>query len=417
MSGVLWIPTIFVLYVSGKPFGVWFGNQEASGSPMDRNFLLILFLIGFFLLIKRRVNWSRIVHENIWLILILGFMLFSILWSDIPFISFKRWSRELIAIVMAFLVLTERNPVRAVGSVFRRLVYIYIPFSLLLIKYFPDYGVFYGRHDGMAMWVGVTLHKQGLGMLCSLSVFFLIWSLVTRWRGHNFVSTRGQILGEVFIIIITIWLLTAGGEGKTSATAIGSLCIGIIMFFYLLWMKRYGKTIGAVTLMAIIAGVIIFGIITVMFNGSTMGLFTSSFSRDNTLTGRTDIWAAILPIAMESPIWGCGIGGFWIPSRIEIYGITECHNGYLELILELGFIGILLFSFFMLSCCRKAVKELDHDFDSACFGICFLLMTVIHNVTESSLNTFTSQLMTVILFLSVSYTMTDSNALTTRVQN
>lgn len=399
----LWVPTIFVLYAASKPLGVWFGNVEADGSPMDRIFLLALLLIGCFLLIKRGINWSRVIHENVWVFLLLSYMFVSILWSDIPFVSLKRWTRELVGVVMALLVLTERDPARAVQSIIRREIYFCVPFSLLLIKYFPEYGIFYGRHDGMAMWVGVTLHKQGLSMLCSISAFFLVWSFIRRWGERNIVCTRNQTLGEAFILIITIWLLFAGGEGKTSAAANGSLASGLAMLACLLWMKRRGRMIGEKMLVAIIACLMGFGILTVMTGGATFGALTSLFGRDSTLTGRTEIWAAILPTAMESPILGGGFGGFWTPSIVEKLGVNECHSGYLEVILELGFVGIVLCLFFMLACCRKSVKELSHDFNWACFWICFLFMTVLHNVAESSLNTFTSPLMAVLLILSVSY--------------
>ena len=194
-------------------------GRDPETSPLDRNVLLGLLLIGFFLFTKKRFNLYKAMKENIWLLLLIGFMLVSVLWSDIPFVSFKRWVRELVAVFIVFLVLTERDPRQAVQSVLRRTIYICIPFSLLLIKYFPEYGVEYTRWTGEQMWVGVSTQKNGLGMLCMFAAFFLIWSFVNRWKKHGIPISKYHTIAEVFVLGITLWLLMEGGEGKTSATS------------------------------------------------------------------------------------------------------------------------------------------------------------------------------------------------------
>lgn len=402
VSFALWIPVIWIFYIATKPLAIWFGLPgDGEGSPTDRNFGIVLLCICLFILFIRKQSLSKIIKENIWLILFIGLMLVSIVWSNMPYISFKRWIRELTAVLMAFIIATEREPNQAIESIFRRTLYVLIPFSVLLIKYFPDLGLFYVHHEGFQMWTGVTMHKNALGRLCLICMFFLIWSFIRRWRGHSVSVNRYQTMAEVFIFLLILWLLN-GGETSSSATAIYSLTAGIIMLMILLWMKKSQIKIGLPPLMFIVAFIIGFGIATVIAGGSTMSQFTSTLGRSETLTGRTDIWAAILPIAMQSPILGHGFGGFWTPEVSEkIFQISESHNGYLEIILELGFVGILFFSIFILSCCQKAIKELDHDFDFGVLFICFIVMISLYNITEASINTFTSHLMAILLFLSV----------------
>ena len=88
--------------------------------------------------------------------------------------------------------------------------------------------------------------------------------------------------------------------------------------------------------------------------------------------------------------------------------VTEAHNGYLEVLIELGFIGLMLVSMFLLSATWKAQSELTHDFDWGSLCICYLLMTVLHNITESSINSFASHLMAITLFLTITLTSTTS---------
>jgi len=170
-----WIPTIWFLVVSSKPVALWFQSTGATieeGNPLDRLFLIVILCLGLAMLIKRKFNWSDIIKENIWLLILLSYMLFSCLWTDAPFISFKRWTRELITIVMVFVMISEPQPWKSLESLLRRTIYILIPFSYLLINYFPEYGRLYLHHSGDLMWIGATLHKNSLAMLCVTAIFF-----------------------------------------------------------------------------------------------------------------------------------------------------------------------------------------------------------------------------------------------------
>jgi O-antigen ligase len=411
VSLALWIPTIWMLSIASKPMGVWFGSvgDSADGSPLDRVFLSSLLCLGLMMLMVRRFNWSRAIKENVWMILLICYMLVSILWSDIPVISFKRWIRELIAVVMAFLVLTERDPREAMQSLFRRTIYILIPFSILLIKYFPAYGVRYGRWSGGQMWIGVALQKNGLGRLCLIAAFSLIWTLVRRWQESDGPVVKYQTFADVSVLILTL-IIIMGPGGAYSATALTSLVGGLTAFIGLLWIKKHRISLGQNTLTMILVLIICLGVVTPFVGGATVSGFTSTLGRDETLTGRAEIWAGLLPVVMRKPIVGNGFGSFWTPENREAHEIGEAHNGYLDELLELGFVGLVLVSMFFLSSCRKAQRELANDFDWASLWICLLLMALIHNITETSLNSFTSQLTAVLLFLSVASTAETSYA-------
>jgi len=413
VSWAQWIPTIWMLLIASKPLGVWFpssvGGGAESGSPLDRYFHSGFLCLGLFILARRQFDWSSAIKKNTWLFLLIGFMLISILWSDIPYISFKRWIRQLVGIVMAFVVLSEREPRQALESIFRRTIYILIPFSIMLIKYYPYYGVMFGRWSGALMWVGVTTQKNGLGCLCLFAAFFLIWTLIRRWRGRDIPVTRYQTKVEVFVLLLALWMLK-GPEGAYSATSIAALTVGLSTFFALLWMKKRRINIEANALSAIIILIIGFGIGAPISGGLFVGEgVTSILGRDATLTGRTDVWADLVSVAMQQPIVGHGFGGFWTPRSREVYKISGAHNGYLEVLIELGFVGLLFFSMFLLSSCRKAQRMLIYDFDWASLWICFLLIAVLHNITESSINSLTSHLTAVLMFLLVSSTATVSN--------
>lgn len=234
-SKIIWIPTFWMLIIASKPLGVWFNsNIEGSieeGSSIDRTFLLILLFLGLLILVRRRFNLSLVVKENFWIIFLLSYMFVSIMWSDIPFISFKRWIRELLALVMAFIVSTETNPIKSLESIIRKTVYILIPFSICLIDYFPLYGRMYNRWSGDLMWIGVTMHKNSLGRLCLIAIFFIFLTLIKYWKIRIATNKKYQNYADLFIIILAIWLLK-GPPGSYSATATIALLLGILSFIF-----------------------------------------------------------------------------------------------------------------------------------------------------------------------------------------
>ena len=305
---------------------------------------------------------------------------------------------------MAFVVQSEPSPREAMESVLRRTTYILVPFSLLLVRYFPAYGREYGRWFGEEQWIGVALQKNSLARLCIMAIFFIIWSQVKRRQGKNPPVWRYQTYVEIFVLVIAFWLL--GGPGRDifyAATAIYALCAGLLAFIGFHLAKKSRINMRAGVLMTILAVIITIGIISIFTGASNAGLLASVAGRSATLTGRTEVWAMLLPIVMQRPIVGGGFGSFWTSRTMEAtFGVNEAHNGYLDVLLGLGFIGILLVSMFLLSSCRKAHRELAHDFDWGVLWICFLIIAVVHNTAESSIHSLTYYMTAIILFLTVS---------------
>lgn len=408
VTKALWIPTIWMLIIASKPLGYWFQLRSVNpetGSPMDRVFLTILMLAALIVLFRRGFDLAGAIRENAWLVLLIIFMLISVVWSDIPGISFKRWIKEFQAVLVAFVVLSEPSPRQAMESVLRRMTYVLIPFSLVLIKYFPIYGIEYGRWSGEQMWIGVALQKNGLALLCIFAGVFIIWSLLRRWKGDSASVWKYQMYLDVLLLILTLYLL--GGPKHSlfySATSTYAFMAGLIFCAWIYLREKSGKKIKAGFLLAVTSFIIVFGVVSVFVGGSGIKFFASSAGRDATLTGRTEVWTSLLPAVMGSPIVGKGFGGFWTSRTRDYFQISGAHSGYLDVLLGIGFVGLILVSMFLLSSCRKAHRELSRDFYWGLLWICYLVMSVVHNIGESSIDTFTMHLTAVLLFFTISST-------------
>ena len=407
-SFALWIPTIWMLVILSKPLGIWLQSGAANieeGSQLDRVFQTVLLCLALIILAKRKFDWSNAIKENTWLILLIGYMLFSCLWSDDPFISFKRWSQELIAVAMAFVVASEPNPRKALESLFRRTIYILIPFSYICINYFPEYGRMYIHHSGDLMWIGVAMHKNSLAQLCIFTIFFLIWTFIRKRQGRDISVVWIKTYFEVFILVLAFWIIGGPQHSFTySATSNFAFAMGLMMLIGLLKYKKWGTIPGPIILIVLTVFIIIYGTVTPIIGRLSVIDISSTVGREENLTGRVDVWRQIVPVAMQRPILGYGFGGFWTTNARKQFDMSDAHNGYLDLILQSGFVGLVLYAIFLLSSIRKAQRVLTQDFDWGAIWICYLVMGLLINITESTFSSFKTPMLMVILFFTVSST-------------
>jgi len=407
VSAAVWIPTVWVMIAAtGRPIETWIGGSgtvlqgfsaaasNESGSAMNRWMLTALAVAGILVIALRRFNWSGAMRRQGWLIVLLAYMLLSVFWSEITVIALKRWARELIVLVMVLLMMSEANPLQALASLLRRCAYVLLPFSIVLIKYYPLLGRQYSRWSGVQMWTGVTGQKNELGRLCMISVFFLLFALYQHWRERSPENGRYQLWSDISIIVIGIYLLI----GSSSATSFATLLVGIAIFLGVQWSKKITSNVGRIGLQAAVIFLFVYGTAVPFLGGSNVAAFTSVLGRDETLTGRTEVWALVIPARDRQPMLGYGFGSFWTDYRRQLYDIPTAHNGYLDILLELGEVGLILYVCWLLSWMRQLHRALTWEHGWAGFAISLLLMSLIYNSTESALNS-TTDYITAVIFI------------------
>jgi exopolysaccharide production protein ExoQ len=399
VSPWLWIPTVWMMMIASRPLDIWFGvtGDNESGSTVDRWVLVALTVAAAVVLAHRRFDWLASLRQQKWLLVVIAYMFLSTLWSNFTLIALRRWAHELIVLVMALFIMSEANPRQALASLLRRSAYILIPFSLLLIKYYPALGRRYGRWSGIEMWTGVTGQKNQLGRLCVISVFFLLWALYRRWRERPPVDGRYQGWADASVVLIGLYLL----KGSDSSTSLATLVVGAGTFFGLRLFRKLKVMVPQTGLLALLTCLIGFGVSAPFLGGSNIATVSELLGRDNTLTGRTEVWSAVLPTMERQPLTGYGLGSFWTDARRQFYEIPTAHNGYLDILLELGEVGLGFYTVWLLSCARQLHRALTQDYDWASLAICFLLMGLLYNTTESALNSLTEQMTAVVVLASL----------------
>jgi len=155
---------------------------------------------------------------------------------------------------------------------------------------------------------------------------------------------------------------------------------------------------GLIILVAFLIG---FGVAAPLSGGANVAAFGSTLGRDATLTGRTETWAQLVPVVYSQPFLGSGFGSFWTDARRDFYEMSHGHNGYLDILLDLGAVGLVLCAALLLSCGRNLHATLSEDYDWASLGICFLIMALVYNVSESALNSLAEQMTAMVILVSL----------------
>src|SRR5205807_6390504 len=132
----------------------------------------------------------------------------SALWSDFTFICLKRWFRDLGSYLTVLVILSDRPPLEATRTVLRRVCYLLIPLSILLIKYYPEISLQYDPCSGVAEYVGPATSKNMFGVACSISGIFFFWDTVTRWSDRKQLQTKRIIVVNLAFIAMTLWVLS-----------------------------------------------------------------------------------------------------------------------------------------------------------------------------------------------------------------
>src|SRR3984893_714606 len=170
VTGALWLPLIWMFIVCSRQPSEWLGlfglnlggKSLEEGSPLDACTYLSLIAAGIYVLNKRRVQLSEIIRNNQWLTIFFVYCFLAILWSDYPFVSFKRWIKVLGHPVMTLIVITEADPIDALTTLMKRCAYIVIPISISFIRYFPEWGRGFDQWTGAAMNTVITTNKHSL---------------------------------------------------------------------------------------------------------------------------------------------------------------------------------------------------------------------------------------------------------------
>lgn len=389
VSSAAWIPLTWLFIIGSRLPSQWIGMTPVAGAAeegnsFDRAVYFLLIALAVSVLASRPIDWKGLFTQNFALAGLILYGLLSFLWADYAFIAFKRWFRDLGIYLAIFVVLSDSHPKAAVTTVLRRLCFLLISLSVVLVKYFPEVAKQYDEWLGLAMFTGATTSKNMLGVACLVSGLFFLWDILNRWNERSIKKNRRAIVVNVVFISMAIWLLDIA-DSATSKVCLGLGAL-VVIAAKSQRIMRYPY--------ALKAGIpVMIGMYLILELGFGIDIkteITRALGRNPTLTGRTDIWETVFSL-VSNPILGVGYECFWLGSRVLAvgnrtgnYGINEAHNGYLEVYAGLGVIGLIVLVAFLATTYRTICRRITEPSGFGSLGLALWTILLFYNVTESA---------------------------------
>lgn len=269
----------------------------------------------------------------------------SAFWSQQPLTTLQKSPFIVLALLFAywiidcFTALEFMRLLLLVGSVA-------ILLSIVIAVLAPQYGI-----DSAGAWQGLFFQKNRLarGMLLLLPP-----ALLCKPRGVFRILRAIYVIASLFLIIMsqsrTVWVVT------------------ICMLLFIRLLKVVSKLKGSDFVAVALLSLLFVGTIALLVLGNFSEI-TRALGKDPTLTGRTINWLAMIHSIMKRPILGYGYGAFWLGSTgesLRIYLETgnplyQAHNAYLDICLELGFLGLTMFLITAVSACKNGIRCMTPD--------------------------------------------------------
>jgi len=390
-SRALWLPVLYLWVLGSRPLAYWMNGGFRPGSidqaltldsPIDEAFFAALLVLGLYVLVQRGQRVFKFVGASGPVLLYFSYCFLSVLWSDSPSVSGKRWVKSIGDLVMILIVLTDRQPMAALSRLYSRTAIILFPLSMLFCKYYPDLGRAYDPYTGRQMFTGLTTDKNMLGVITYVLTLGVLWRVLSILRSDEKPRNRRRVLvaqGALFAAGIYLLIIADSVTSKV-AFALGA---GLMLVTSLKFMRRRAAAVHMLVLLLIGSASSM-----ILLGGQDSAI--QALGRNPTLTGRTVIWATLIPME-PNPVLGAGFESFWLNRDVREklavatggQDLNEAHDGYLEVYLELGWVGVGLIVLILVDGYRRSVAAFRRNPTWGSLLIAYIVSAMVYNVTEA----------------------------------
>src|SRR5688572_3799272 len=343
-AAMVWILMILMIVPEGFNYTILMAQTNPSAGPLTRLLWLSL-IVGSVAIIARRpaLTWLALRWTNPFLLLFVALAFASVLWSIEPALTARRLIRlaTFMLVAVAFVLMAWRGA--RFQAVLRPVLTLVLAGSLVFGLTMPEYAIHRETTPELAgAWRGLANHKNGLGALACFSLIFWFHAWLAR-------EVRGASALLGIVIAVTALVLSRSTTAGTTAVLVGA--------FLLLLMRTPGGLrpylpfiVSLIVAVAVLYALAILRVIP----GLSIALAPLSMitGKDATMTGRSEIWLILTQYIQFHPLLGCGYAAYWggpIPGtpsyefivRMAGFYPGSAHNGYIEVLNELGWIGLL----------------------------------------------------------------------------
>ena len=364
-SGALdWIEWLFagysILFLTGGLTRLLSGGlpeelARQTSSPLVQLSGLLVYAGALAFIALRLPRYWPMMVRNLALFAPVLFAIASTYWSLDPEITLRR-SIALFGTTALGLYVALRFDLREIATLLFVCLAVVVGASFVVAILLPGFGVHQasdassGWHAGL--WRGLYWHKNSLGPIACLQVVITL----ALWRSIPYAWPVK--LGMVAVATIVV-VRSGSAQAVLQLIVLTTLILAHHQFSRLSLMAR----------IAIIAVAAMVAFPLLVFQDDVERFALGLLGRDSTLSSRTFIWHAAILGGMQQPYLGSGYEVGWfggaslIAQQLYYYDLAQAHNGFLQIWLDLGFVGAALIGWvFVIYLVRTArVARVSHD--------------------------------------------------------
>ncbi|MEH1943739.1 MAG: O-antigen ligase [Nostoc sp.] len=371
------VTIIFLMIYSGTPLDP-FITDGFTVKEGDRTIFRLLFTFTYIVtLFLVTLRWKKVTYvfrkdKFIWVLLLV--CAFSSFWSIDSDITIRRVF-GLAGTMLFGLYLASRYTLKEQLKLCAYMFGISAVMCFLFVLLIPQYGM--GTDIDTAAWRGIYAQKNVLGKRFVLSGAIFFFLAMT--NGENrWVSWLGYVTSGVLVFF------------SKSTTSLGNFII--ITAAFLIYSRilnlKYKVMIPILTFLSTISIAFYTWFI------SQADTILGSVGKDTTLTGRSELWPAVLEMIAKKPWLGYGYGAFWIEQNSD-YSIViqriqwdapNAHNGFLDVWVTLGLLGVSVFLIgYVVNLLRAIYLIKLNQTSENLWLLVYLTFIILSNLTETSL--------------------------------
>ncbi|MFZ0634622.1 MAG: O-antigen ligase family protein, partial [Candidatus Acidiferrales bacterium] len=263
-----------------------------------------------------------------------------------------------------------REQVRLICIVLSSVILLSIATQIFLPGLLPHFG------PDPSVWQGIFGQKNTFGIMVVLAAA----AFLSRPR-H---SRRDTVL--IFALMALAAALVIASHSAGSLVQLIALMVISLVLGALRWRPSVLIITAVLSLLVMVPAIYL--------TLSNFERVTAALGRDPTLTGRTEIWRLARESIASRPILGYGYDVFWEFSSQEATRIRSevrwdapsAHDGYLDLLLDLGILGLLLYAVaYFVTVSRVVLLFRSGPESDMTWPLLFLAEILLHQITETSI--------------------------------
>ncbi len=362
-------------------------NDMPTGADLMSKVIWLVLLSGsLYLLIRNSSKAIAFIKKlNPWLLAFVVLATLSVFWSIDVGVTLRRLNRVyiMLAVCIGF-TLVAWQPHRF-QQMMRTLLTLILIASTIFCYTYPDLAIHHreGHPELMNAWHGITTGKNIFGSLASAA--FLLW--LHAWMSKEtsrIYALAGMALSGSCLVL-----------SRSSTSLMATL---FAMMFMLILLRSPGSLrrylpyfVGSFAALILLYACAVLHLVPGL--DALLAPITLITGKDLTFTGRTDIWYILNLHIRLRPWLGTGYGAYWVGpyptspsyemvSRLFFYP-TEGHNGYLDVVNDLGLVGGVVLLLYFANYVRQALTLLRLDRYQAGLYLTLLFRGFIADMSET----------------------------------